>query len=76
LIDTMAAPATFDPSQHAKVLQQTGNNKRWCCNYCPHEFSGSTSRVLTHLTGIGKGVATCENVPDDVKEAAKAYTVA
>ena len=60
----MAAPSTFDPSQHATVLSDAGNNKRWSCNYCPHEFSGLSSRVLTHLAGIEEEVVELSSDED------------
>ncbi|KAL8166820.1 LOW QUALITY PROTEIN: hypothetical protein V2J09_008319 [Rumex salicifolius] len=41
------------------------------CKFCKKEFSGGSSRIKSHLSGIkGRDVTTCPEVPKDVQESA------
>jgi hypothetical protein len=67
------APASFKVMDHVDVLGKDGNNSTFQCKYCCKSFSGTATRVLIHLTGIGSGVAKCTAIDPDVKAAATAY---
>jgi hypothetical protein len=75
---TMAAPtatstASFKVTDHVDVLGKEGNNSTFQCKHCTKTFSGTATRVLIHLTGIGTGVAACTEIDPEVKAAVKAY---
>jgi hypothetical protein len=51
------------------------NNGGMKCNFCGHLFSQNTSisRIKWHLSGVKRhGVKICENVPEEVQDAARA----
>jgi hypothetical protein len=51
------------------------NNGGKKCNFCGHLFSQNTSisRIKWHLSGVKRhGVKICENVPEEVQDAARA----
>ncbi|MCO5586761.1 hypothetical protein L7F22_040703 [Adiantum nelumboides] len=46
----------------------SGGPKKWRCNYCGMEKTGSVTRVKDHLACIpNKDIGPCANVPADVK---------
>jgi hypothetical protein len=74
----MAAPsaastASFKVMDHVDVLGKDRNNSTFQCKHCARSFSGTATRVLIHLTGMGSGVAACTGIDPEVKEAAVAY---
>jgi hypothetical protein len=55
--------------QHVEELEvrgKTANVKRVQCSYCPHEYTGGTTRIISHLLGLGNGVKPCPQCPADV----------
>jgi hypothetical protein len=59
-------------ADHCTVLQTLKNGKRYKCNYCPAEFSGSGTRCYIHLTGNGSDVAQCSAVSEQIVTVLKA----
>ncbi|MCO5548128.1 hypothetical protein L7F22_001586 [Adiantum nelumboides] len=44
-----------------------GGSRKWKCNFCGYEKTGSVTRVKDHLGKVpGKDVSLCQHVPDDV----------
>jgi hypothetical protein len=70
---TAASTASFKVMDHVDVLGKERNNMTFQCKHCAKSFSGTATRVLIHLTGIGSGVAACTGIDPEVKEAAVAY---
>ena len=62
--------ASSEPSSnaidHCELVTQTRHNKTYACNYCKKVFEGSATRCYVHLTGDGKGISKCPNVPKAV----------
>lgn len=67
----MASSVADIVREHVIVLSKgTGGNCKVKCRYCPKEFTGSQTRQLAHVAGeAGKGVAICEHIPDDKRDA-------
>ena len=57
--------------EHTKIhAQGKGGNTKFTCNHCNKEFTGSQTRQLAHLTGTsGSGVAACQEIDDDLRNA-------
>jgi hypothetical protein len=43
----------FKPLNYVNVLGKQGNNSKFACTLCDKVFSGTQSRVLIHLSGLG-----------------------
>jgi hypothetical protein len=55
--------------QHVEELEvrgKTANVKRVQCICCPLEYTGGTTRIISHLLGLGNGVKPCPQCPADV----------
>jgi hypothetical protein len=55
------------------VEKMDGGGVGMTCTFCGHCFSQGTSvtRIKLHLAGVkGRGVKICENVPEEVRDAA------
>jgi hypothetical protein len=63
-------------ADHFKVLEVLPHGKHYECNYCSDTFKGTGTRCYIHLTGDGKGVAHCLEVPDAVLNKVKAAKAA
>jgi hypothetical protein len=57
-------------------VEGQGANKTLSCKWCPNQFVGAGTRAYVHLTGDGKGVAVCKNVPKAVADKLKAAKIA
>ena len=57
--------------EHTKIhAKGKGGNTKFTCNHCNKEFTGSQTRQLAHLTGTsGSGVAACQEIDDDLRNA-------
>ncbi len=57
--------------EHTKVhAKGKGGNTKFTCNHCNKGFTGSQTRQLAHLTGTsGSGVAACQEIDDDLRNA-------
>jgi len=53
---------------HITVLDKS-KRANWLlrCNMCSLEFQGGGQRALVHLTGEGKGVRKCTQIPEELK---------
>ncbi|KAH7277076.1 hypothetical protein KP509_39G033300 [Ceratopteris richardii] len=46
--------------------------RRWACKYCGKSFSTTTTRLISHVSGVGGGgIFACEKVPPEIAEAIK-----
>eukprot|EP01023_Acetabularia_acetabulum_P009260 TRINITY_DN14113_c0_g2_i3.p1 TRINITY_DN14113_c0_g2~~TRINITY_DN14113_c0_g2_i3.p1 ORF type:complete len:550 (-),score=115.46 TRINITY_DN14113_c0_g2_i3:1005-2654(-) len=53
-----------------------GGSFKWECKYCGSTFNGSATRIRAHLIAQkGKGIKSCEKVPEEVKNAIAAQFV-
>jgi hypothetical protein len=62
-------PAQFPSWEaHISVLDKS-KRANWLlkCKMCAHEFRGSGARAVVHLSGEGKGVRACTQIPDSLK---------
>ncbi|DBA93759.1 TPA: hypothetical protein ACH3X3_013821 [Trebouxia sp. C0006] len=57
--------------EHTKIhAKGKGGNTKFTCNHCNKGFTGSQTRQLAHLTGTsGSGVAACQEIDDDLRNA-------
>jgi hypothetical protein len=58
----MTPKPSFKVADYANVLEKVGNNTKYTCFSCDKVFWGTGTRVLTHITGMGKGFAACTKV--------------
>lgn len=67
----MASSVADVVHEHIKFMSKgSGGNSKFACRHCHKEFTGSQTRQLAHIAGQkGRGVAICEDIPDDKRDA-------
>ncbi len=50
--------------------EKRGTTKSWTCKHCSRSYVGGTSRIVSHLLGLGGGIAACTNFNDETERAA------
>jgi hypothetical protein len=72
----MTSKPSFKVAEYANVLEKVGNNTKYKLLSCDKVFWGTGTRVSTHITGMGKGIAACTKVPADLKATAVQFKLA